>query len=317
MSTAAITPAASQLSGEVRHLVEKSISPNTERVYSQALRRLDDRLAGRALTDETLAEYLAELHATGRSPAACSQVVAAVKFRVKLQGIPQGGASVAGPLTDRALAGLRREGRGRGRGQAKGVSWSQADSAAILAENGGRSLAGLRDAAMVAVGSDALLRVSEIAAIRVEDLSKEEDDSGRLLIHCSKTDQEGVGAVQYLGPPTMQRLRAWLEAAGITEGPVFRRVRRGGHAVAEPRPLSPASISAIVRRRAQAAGIEGRVSGHSLRVGGAQSLAAGGASIVEMQTAGRWSSPSMPGHYARGQLAARGAVARLRYGSDQ
>ena len=45
------------------------------------------------------------------------------------------------------------------------------------------------------------------------------------------------------------------------------------------------------------AGVEGRVSGHSLRVGGAlQSLAAAGASIVEMQTAGRWQqSPSMPG----------------------
>ena len=56
------------------------------------------------------------------------------------------------------------------------------------------------------------------------------------------------------------------------------------------------------------------LSGHSLRVGGAQSLAAGGASIVEMQTAGRWQSPAMPGHYARGQLAARGAVARVRYG---
>ena len=47
-------------------------------------------------------------------------------------------------------------------------------------------------------------------------------------------------------------------------------------------------------RQQSVAGIEGRVSGHSLRVGGAQSLAAAGASIVEMQTAGRWQSPSMP-----------------------
>ena len=39
-----------------------------------------------------------------------------------------------------------------------------------------------------------------------------------------------------------------------------------------------------------AVGIEGRVSGHSLRVGRAQSLAAGGASLVELQTAGRWQS---------------------------
>ena len=65
--------------------------------------------------------------------------------------------------------------------------------------------------------------------------------------------------------------------------------------------------------RAADAGIEGRVSGHSLRIGAAQSLAAAGAGLVELQQAGRWDSPSMPAHYARGQLAARGAVARLRH----
>ena len=45
----------------------------------------------------------------------------------------------------------------------------------------------------------------------------------------------------------------------------------------------------------------GRVSGHSLRVGGAQSLASAGASLAEMQAAGRWSSPVMPGRYAQGE----------------
>ena len=73
-------------------------------------------------------------------------------------------------------------------------------------------------------------------------------------------------------------------------------------------------VQANFVRRAGAADLEGRFSGHSLRVGGAQSLASAGASVVEMQTAGRWQSPSMPGRYARGELAARGAVARLRYG---
>ena len=38
------------------------------------------------------------------------------------------------------------------------------------------------------------------------------------------------------------------------------------------------------------------------------------ASITDMQTAGRWKSADMPGYYCRGQLAGRGAVARLRYG---
>ena len=62
------------------------------------------------------------------------------------------------------------------------------------------------------------------------------------------------------------------------------------------------------------AGLKGIFSGHSLRIGSAQSLAASGASLVEMQTAGARVLPSharalRPG----GQLAARGAVAPLRY----
>ena len=43
------------------------------------------------------------------------------------------------------------------------------------------------------------------------------------------------------------------------------------------------------------------------------SLAATGAGLVVMQDAGRWTSPDMPDKYAAGQLAARGAVARLCY----
>ena len=58
----------------------------------------------------------------------------------------------------------------------------------------------------------------------------------------------------------------------------------------------------------------GRVSGHSLRVGGAQSLASAGVSLVEMQFAGRWRSPVMPGRYAQEQITKQGAVARPRYG---
>ena len=60
--------------------------------------------------------------------------------------------------------------------------------------------------------------------------------------------------------------------------------------------------------------LESLIRGHSLRVGGAQSLAAGGASIVEMQTAGRWRATGDAGPLCTGQLAARGAVARVRYG---
>ena len=288
-------------------LAAASLSPGTRSVYTSVLGGLDGWLAGGPLDDKTLAVYLGHLFDEGKAPSSAGLVVAAAKLRARLLG----DASPAGPATERVLAGFRREGRGRGRGQVVGIRWEQADAAAAIAARSG-DLAGLRDAAILAIASDALLRVSEVSALDVEDLAIEQDGSGRLTIRHSKTDQEGAGAVQYVGASTVRRVRAWLDAAGHSSGPLFCRVRRGGITVATR--LNVRSIRRIVAERAAAAGIEGRISGHSLRVGAAQSLAAAGASLVDMQNAGRWTSPAMPGHYARGQLAGRGAVARLRYG---
>ena len=289
-----------------RELAGASISENTRRAYAGALRRLDRWLAGRRLHDAALAAYLAGLYEAGRSPAVAGMVAAAVRFQMKLAGKP----SPVGPATERVLRGFRRKGADRGRGQVAGVRWEQADAAAAVAANDGRSVKGLRDAAIVAVMSDAMLRVSEAAALHVADL--EAEGGNTLTVRRSKTDQEGEGVAQYIGGPTVVRVRAWMDAAGIADGPLFQRLDKAG----KPRGrLSTQSIRAIIQRRARDAGIEGRVSGHSLRVGSAQSLATAGASVVELQTAGRWQSPSMPGRYARGQLAARGAVAKLRYGA--
>ena len=290
-------------------LAAASLSPGTRSVYTSVLGGLDAWLAGGPLDDKTLAVYLGHLFDEGKAPSSAGLVVAAAKLRARLLG----DVSPAGPATERVLAGFRREARGRGRGQVVGIRWEQADAAAAIAARSG-DLAGLRDAAMLAIASDALLRVSEVSALDVEDLAIEQDGSGRLTIRHSKTDQEGAGAVQYVGASTVRRVRAWLDAAGHSSGPLFRRVRRGGIPVATR--LNVRSIRWIVAKRAAAAGIEGRISGHSLRVGAAQSLAAAGASLVDMQNAGRWTSPAMPGHYARGQLAGRGAVARFRYGGQ-
>ena len=54
-----------------------------------------------------------------------------------------------------------------------------------------------------------------------------------------------------------------------------------------------------IQRRAAEAGIEGSISGHSLRVGSAVSLAEAGASVKEVQRAGRWQDATMPARYVR------------------
>ena len=208
------------------------------------------------------------------------------------------------------LAGIARRRAVLGRGQVQGVDWRAADRAAGLAEASG-SLAGLRDAALIRVGSDALLRVSELAALDVVDVAPVADGSGTVTVRRSKTDQVGRGHVRYLGTPTMQALRRYQIACAITDGALFRAINKVGTVGGR---LSTQSLRTILRRRAEAAGVEGRVSGHSLRVGAAQSLAAAGAGLVELQQAGDWRSPTMPALYARAQFAARGAVAKLRYG---
>jgi len=283
-------------------LMRASLAENTRRAYEAALRGFES--SGHPETDAGGAAYITGLYEKGRSAACAAMAVAALRFRARLHGRP----SPVGPAAERALAGFRRLASERGRGTVAGVRWEVADLAAALAEETGTP-GGLRDAAIVAVASDALLRVSEVAALDIEDVNLEEQT---VHIRRSKTDQEGQGVVQYLGDPTVARIRAWLARAGLEEGALFRPVYKGGRL--RPGRLTDRSIRGIIARWGKAAGAEGRVSGHSLRVGGAQSLANAGASLVEMQLAGRWRSPAMPGRYAQGQIAKQGAVAKLRYG---
>ena len=75
---------------------------------------------------------------------------------------------------------------------------------------------------------------------------------------------------------------------------LFVRVRR---AVALPAPRrwngTVDSLEHSPRAR-RPPGSPDRISGHSLRVGSAQSLAAAGAGLVELQQAGDWKAPQMP-----------------------
>ena len=161
------------------------------------------------------------------------------------------------PGVVQVLKGLSRSGKGRGRGQVQGLDWRAADLAAGVAANGGRSLAGLRDAALIQVMSDALLRVSEAAALDVADVQRQVDGSGTVTVRSSKTDQEGRGHVRYLGAPTMQRLAAGLSGAGSTAGgPLFRQVLKDGATVTGR--LGARSIRSIIAKRAAAAGVATR-----------------------------------------------------------
>jgi integrase len=174
----------------------------------------------------------------------------------------------------------------------------------------GTTFPALRNVALALVMSDMLARRSEAVALQLEDVQPNPaDGSATVLIRRSKTDQEGAGVVLWLSPRTMIHLHAWITAAGITTGPIFRTVNKGGR-VGEA--LAGGDVARILKALAAAAGINPTgVSGHSLRVGTAQDMVAAGEDSQAVMQAGRWKSPAMPARYGERLAAGRNAVARL------
>jgi integrase len=164
-----------------------------------------------------------------------------------------------------------------------------------------RTLAGIRDRALLLLGFAAALRRGELVALEVRDLEWTEEGL-KLTVRRSKTDQEGAG--RPIGVPfgkeacPVKALKAWLEAAGITEGPVFREVTRHGR-VGESA-LSGRSVARIVQRAAKGVGLEpSSYAGHSLRAGLATSAAREGKSERSIMNQTGHKSTAMVRRYIR------------------
>jgi site-specific recombinase XerD len=144
----------------------------------------------------------------------------------------------------------------------------------------GDDAAGRRDRALLLLGFAAALRRSEVAALNLDDIEQTRDGLV-VTLRRSKMDQEGAG--RRVGVPYGSRLatcavrayRAWVEAARLTEGPVFRPVDRHGN-IGDAR-ITDRGVALVVKRRAELAGMDpSEVSGHSLRAGLATAAAAAG-----------------------------------------
>ena len=190
------------------------------------------------LSDALLANYITALHDNGKSPATIGQVVAAVKWQLKHQSQE----TVNFPITQATLAGTRRGGKDRGRGQVDGLIWQDVERVCIYAEAEG-TLIGLRDSAMIRLMSDCLLRISEVVAVNVGDFK-----GSTLTLRSSKTDQEGAGETLYVCKKTRELLKQYRERAEIGRGAVFRHIRRGGHVQSDR--LTTVSARRIIQKRA-------------------------------------------------------------------
>jgi site-specific recombinase XerD len=236
-----------------------------------------------------------------RAPATVRRYVASIATLHRAAG-------VADATTDDAVHfALERLARTKGTRQRQAAAINELAVERIAARTGD-TLIDRRDLALLLVSRDLLGRRSEPARLIVADLQPAEDGSGTVLIARSKTDQEGQGSVGYLAPRTMAALGAWLGAAGITEGPLFRGVHRAGRL---GRALEPGEVARIFKKLAARAGLDpAAVSGHSCRVGMAQDLVAFGADLPAVMQAGRWQTPPIPARYAERLLADRNTLAQ-------
>jgi hypothetical protein len=139
-----------------------------------------------------------------------------------------------------------------------------------------------------------------LVTLDVEDI--EECPEGlRVRIRKSKTDQEGRGAVVAvcrgsIADPFVAVLD-YIKAAGITSGPVFRRLRRGNH-ITDHRLGAP--ICKLVKDQAAKLGLDPKQYGaQSMRAGFLTSAAVKGANLFKMMDVSRHKSVDTLRGYVR------------------
>ena len=223
--------------------------------------------------------FLAAERGRGASVATIDLRRAAIRYLHFIAGCP---VPTAEALVSETMAGIRRTAADKGDLPAKKLAATIDILRQILAPIGD-DLVGLRDRALLLVGFAGALRRAELAAIRVDHLEPRERGL-RLTLPRSKGDRAGSGvtvAIPYgvteLCP--VRALRRWQDAAGITEGAVFRRIWqpptrcKPGEAPLPCPAVGTAAIDAgtvarIVKARAAAAGFDPRaLGGHSLKRG--------------------------------------------------
>ena len=216
---------------------------------------------------ETVAEHLASL-ATILGRASLAKRLAAIGQYHRLANQPFAGNH---PAIHHTLRGIHRE---HGRPARRSAALATPEIKRLVAACRTRSLADLRDRALLLLGYAGALRRAELVAIEREHVSFTPEGL-RLQIPRSKTDTTGQGAelgIPRGGKPEtcpVRALEAWLEASGCRFGPVFRKVNRWGDVepagaasgcgAADPPPPRGAG-------RLTVSGLE-RLSPHGLRAG--------------------------------------------------
>ena len=247
---------------------------------------------------EQVAVFIAQQATSGTAVSTLIRRIAAIGHHHKVAGqTPPTARDGAGRLSE-VLAGIKAT---HGRPPKRKRAARATLLVEMLATCEGDTLRPLRDRAILALGMAAALRRSEIVALEVGDVQFR-DEGVDIFIARSKTDQQREGAT--IPVPSGSRLkpvahlRAWLDASGHDDGPLFRRLTR--HDELTEYPMSDRAIARIVQRAATAVGLDPRdYGGHSLRSGFLTDAAHARATIPKMQDVSRHKTVAILLDYVR------------------
>ena len=290
---------------------QASKAETTIRAYTADVAAFENWCRSRGLgscpaSPDTVADHLGWCATEGRlSPSSIGRRTAAIRFAHKASGFDT---PTSSETVRAAIAGIRRTLGVAPRHRKSPVT---AERLADMLKGLPDTLAGKRDRAMLCLGFAGAFRRSELIALEVADLT-ETPDGFRVLVRRSKTDPNGEG--QEIAIPRGFRLRpveavqSWLEAAGITEGVIFRRiVTRRLHGRGKPATeligvdaLSGHTVAAIVKRQCVRVGLDpAEFSGHSLRSGYVTSAVEANAPVMKIVETTRHRSIDMLRVYSR------------------
>lgn len=287
------------LNDNTRQFVTESLSPATRKAYASDLSIFvqwcdEQQILALPAASATVADFLAAQAEFGIHANTLNRRLAAIKYGHEGKGYDS---PTSDKLVSATLKGIRRS-------QKKPPEQKQAATVdkmhAMLSHCDTRSMGGKRDKALLLLGFAGAFRRSELAALQMTDLSFVEHGI-RVTIPYSKTDQEGEGqqiAIISGKLDVVGVLTDWLDSAGISEGPLFRPLIKGGRL--RDQALSDKSVANIVKKYATKAGLNAAdFAGHSLRSGFVTSAAEAGANLFKIMDVSRHKNVATVRRYVR------------------
>ncbi len=285
--------------------IADSVAANTRRVYAWAWGEFADWCKANGAVSlpaapAAVAVYFAHMADQGRKPSTIDIARAAVKMAHETAGHADPTSNKHVRLTIRGIK------RTVGTAPVQKAAILTADIRAMIRALPD-SLLGVRDRALLLIGFAGAFRRSEVAALAVEHI-EHTAEGVKVYLPKSKTDQEGqgrwVGIKRTTNPDTcpVRALNAWLAAAGIESGPVFRNVTRHGRIGQTA--ITAQVVALVVKRTAAAAGLDpAKYSGHSLRAGFVTQTAMNGATESNiMRQTGHTSNATVRGYIRMANL---------------